>query len=360
MTGDVWQTAAKWASCTRRVPQDCIRRFKKTAPEQGDVVLCRIEAATFPHALVEDRSGRLQALFPGDLLVTTVAARESTRWSVGRIPQSDVFAAGKHFTVLSVQGIVGEWMEGPSDEIAISTEASILGTSLGPDGQAINISAFGEHLPSDAQPLRKHAIVITGSSADAGKTTAGIVALRLAKALNISTACVKATGTGSFIERQLYHDAGAEQVLDLIDFGHPTTYPSDGAHSFVDFTRWMTYLNHLPSNLIVIECGGDPVGARVPKLLECIVDGAPPLLHISAASDCMSAYGMVKWFGDRGPQVDFLCGRCTDTELLRIRTEAITGIPAGNLAHGAGVRSLGQVLERFLSKAIAKGDQNVI
>lgn len=339
---------AKWASCLRRVVRSEIKSFHYRQPRAGDVLVCKVETADLMGAFTEDCSGRLQALFPGDVLLTTVAYRESTRWTVGTVPSWDVYEVGRRLTVLSVQGIVGELKElGEPTNGAI--EVSVLGVAADADGESINIARYSvlESRPLRGTSRAPATILITGSSSETGKTTAGLTVVRTLLRHGQRVTVLKATGTGSILESRLYADAGA-LVFDTVDFGLATTYPNGTLSIQEQFSAWLDYLSRLLTDVLVVECGGDPIGANVPSLIAAVQRQMPVLIHISAASDAMAALGLCRWFESTGISVDLICGRCTDTAFMTERVKQLTGIPAENLAGQASLA----VLEALLASRL--------
>ncbi|CUS34507.1 P-loop NTPase family protein [Candidatus Nitrospira nitrificans] len=345
-----WSKTAKWASCLRTIRRDEVGRFEQRMPRAGDVVVCRVEVAAFPHSVIEDTSGRLQSLFPGDILLTTVANRESTRWNVGKIPEDDVYKAGRQLSILSVQGIIGELTETACDHQEYETRVSVLGVAIRDNYLTVNISDYAltplEYGGPTQLPLT---ILITGSSAEAGKTTAAINIMRRLIREGHSVTALKATGTASMIEREIYADAGASRVIDPIDFGLATTYyaPSDGDLIKSRFLGCLYYISKLNCSSLIVECGGDPIGANVPLFLTALRECGGPQFHVSSASDCLAALGLKALFQTINLQVNLFCGRCTDTTLLKNRTMILTGIPALNLATDADNEALSAMIRKL-------------
>jgi hypothetical protein len=55
---------------------------------------------------------------------------------------------------------------------------------------------------------------------------------------------------------------------------------------------------------------------------------------ILAAADALGAMGAKYALAEMGLAISLITGPCTDTPILRERTEALCGIPAINLLHG--------------------------
>ena len=156
---------------------------------------------------------------------------------------------------------------------------------------------------------------------------------------------LKATGTSSFAELARYLDFGAAEVFDCVDFGLPTTYPSNRSGISDVFANALDFCLSLPADALVVECGGDLFGASVPDFLACLKTRRFDLKVILAASDVLGAKHALS---EIGLDISLITGPCTDTPVLRERTGALCGTPAINLIRGPqkGVPS-------YLSGAIA-------
>jgi hypothetical protein len=85
---------------------------------------------------------------------------------------------------------------------------------------------------------------------------------------------------------------------------------------------------------VVVECAGDPVSANAPQLLSCLKARRSELKITLAAADALGALGAKHALAEIGLRISLITGPCTDTPILRERTEALCGIPAINLAYG--------------------------
>jgi hypothetical protein len=137
---------------------------------------------------------------------------------------------------------------------------------------------------------------------------------------------------GWFGEIARYQDFGAAQAFDCIDFGLPTTYPvgREGISDLLD--NMLDFCLSLPADALVVECAGDPVSANAPQLLACLKARRSDLKIILAAADALGAMGAKQALAEIGLTISLITGPCTDTPILRERTEALCGIPAINLA----------------------------
>ncbi|MDR3531797.1 MAG: hypothetical protein P4L90_14780 [Rhodopila sp.] len=168
-----------------------------------------------------------------------------------------------------------------------------------------------------------------------GKTTAALAVLRsLLHKGNSTVIALKATGTSSVVELFHYHDFGANQSFDCIDFGLPTTYPSERDGISAVFDRALDVCLSIPSNAVLVECGGDILGANVPVFLQRLSRRRTAMKVVLAASDALAAMGARQVLRDMGIPVDLITGPCTDTPTLQQRTQAVCETPAMNMARG--------------------------
>ena len=144
----------------------------------------------------------------------------------------------------------------------------------------------------------------------------------------------KATGTSSLDELATYRDYGATYAFDCIDFGLPTTYPSGREGIDAHFDAMLDACLGISADAVLIECGGDILGANVPSFLACLARRRQDVRVILAASDALAALGARSVLADMGLAVTLITGPCTDTPTIRQRTRDLCGIPALNLARG--------------------------
>ena len=323
----------KRTSVLRRVPFLETIRLRSECGNEGDV--CAFELA--PDAVpitVESPAGRAMAIAPGDTFLATPGHRESTRWVDGTVPAGGLIP-GSDYCVLADSGVVGELAGFSPFERTHPARVRYLGTVCGDRGETLNIRQFAvaSHAAANAgTPM----YLLLGTSGNVGKTTAGVAVMKALRMRGHATVvALKATGTSSFTEIATYQDFGAARIFDCVDFGLPTTYPS-GREDIGDFfTNALDFCATLAADALVVECGGDLFGANVPAFLACVkARGTQPRI-VLAAADALGAMGAKQTLAETGLAISMITGPCTDTPTLRKRTEALCGIQAVNLIHGA-------------------------
>jgi hypothetical protein len=348
MNGGSLPASVKRTSALRRVPPLDAIRFRSECGSEGDVCAFELPQDAFV-ITVEAPGGRAMAIAPGDTFLATPGYRESTRWVSGSIPDGGL-VPGERYCVLADCGVVGELVGDAPSEQGYFARVRYLGTVCSDRGETLNIRQFAV-AGSAAADRNLPVYLLLGTSGDVGKTTAGIAVLRALRMKGHSRVVVlKATGTASFEEIARYQDFGAAQAFDCIDFGLPTTYPSDREGITDVFFNALDYCLSLPAEALVVECGGDLFGANVPEFLICLKARRSDLKIVLAAADALGAMGAKQALAEIGLAISLITGPCTDTPTLRERTHALCGIPAINLARGPG-----QGTQSYLSGIAALG-----
>jgi hypothetical protein len=277
----------------------------------------------------------MMVIVPGDIFLATPGYLQTRRLTVGTVPDGGLIPC-KDYWVLYHSGVVGELISYPaSAQMGCLGRVRYLGVVCGHGARALNIRQFSV---TNAGGTDRNAplYLILGTSSEVGKTTAGVAVLRALRMQGHSNViALKATGTPSIGEIAQYEDFGASHVFDAIDFGLPTTFPP-GRRNIRDFLDGMLrFCFSLPADAVVVECAGDPVSANAPELLACLKARRSELKIVLAAADALGALGAKHALAEIGLAIDLITGPCTDTWVLRERTEALCGIPAINLFHGS-------------------------
>jgi hypothetical protein len=271
-------------------------------------------------------------LAPGDVFLGTAGYRESTRWVVGGIPDGGL-VPGINYWVLAESGVVGDLIGDSPRAKSHLGQVKYLGIVSDEDGQALNIRQFAASPEASVADHGAPVFLVLGTSAEVGKTTAGIAVLRALRHKGHSTIiALKATGTSSFTELASYLDFGATQAFDCVDFGLPTTYPTNRDDMNCIFERGLDTCLSIAARAVVVECGGDMLGANVPIFLNCLTRRRPGAKVILVAADALGALGGQRVLQDMGLSLTLIAGPCTDTPTLQQRTQALCGVPAINLS----------------------------
>ena len=269
---------------------------------------------------------------PGDVFLATPGHRESTRFIVGGIPPGGLAPDAKYW-ILSPSGVIGDLFGAAPQHESHLGEVTYIGSLHAADGCPLTIGQFAAQPAPGAVDCGSPVFLVLGTSAEVGKTTAAVAVLRsLHHQGHQNVIALKATGTSSVRELYHYRDFGADRSFDCIDFGLPTTYPSDREGVRGVFDQALDVCLSMPSDAVVIECGGDILGANVPLFLERLSRRRRDLKVVLAAPDALAALGAKQVLRDMGIPVHLITGRCTDTPTLLQRTQAVCETPAMNMA----------------------------
>jgi hypothetical protein len=331
MGGAALPPDTKRTSVLRRLPSLPSAQFVPAPGLEGDVCAFELPADASP-IVVEAVSGRSLMLVPGDLFLATPGYRESTRWVVGGIPAGGL-VPGKDYWVLAQAGIVGDLIGDSPGAKGHLGQVRYLG-AVRTDGAAnLNIRDFAIAMVAGKSDHPAPLYLVLGTSAEVGKTTAGIAIVRSSLQRGHTTiVTLKATGTSSISELLAYLDFGVRHAFDCVDFGLPTTYPSDRGSMEVFFDRQLDFCLSMPADAVLVECGGDFLGANVPVFLNRLKNRRSDAKVILAAADALGALGAKIILQKMGFSIDLVTGLCTDTPTLRQRTEKLCGLPAINMA----------------------------
>lgn len=331
MTRRIVPADVKRTSVLRRVPPLHEIRLAPERAGEGDVCAFELPSDSVP-ITVESPHGRMMAIAPGDAFLATPGWVQTRRMAVGGIPAGGLVQGGEYW-VLSDSGVVGELISCHSaSKLRHLGRVRYLGAVCGDSGGPLNIRQFAV---TDTGGTDRNAPVylMLGTSSEVGKTTAGVAVLRALRMQGHTTVvALKATGLAAIGEIAQYQDFGASQAFDCIDFGLPTTFPQ-GRRGIGNFLgKMLDFCFSRPADALVVECAGDPVSANAPEFLRCLKARRGELKITLAAADALGAMGAKHALAKIGLKISLITGPCTDTSVLRERTEALCGIPAINLA----------------------------
>lgn len=323
--------ASKVTSVLRRVDLAGAIGPTEAPGQEGDV--CAFELRRDTEAIiVEAVSGRAMKIVPGDVFLAAPGHRESTRWVVGRVPETGLIP-GEDYRVLAQSGVVGEFIGTSTRPMSHLGHVKYLGVFRSQDGDLLNIRQFTARAGPGRADDDALVFVVVGTSSEVGKTTAGIAILNtLLHHGHERVAVLKATGTSAVAELDSYRDVGAIEAFDSVDFGLPTTYPSDRSDIVDVFETALDMWLSRQADAFIAECGGDILGANVPSFLRSLLARRPEARIVLAASDSLAALGGQTVLRDMGiGDISLITGPCTDTPTIQRRTQALCRTPAVNM-----------------------------
>jgi hypothetical protein len=328
-----------FASVTRVARLDerrfAVEPLQRTSWSTGDFVVGRV---LVPHRGIESWEGRTAAIAAGDLVVGALGSRAATLQAVG-----DWRAIGVDGRLedLSTAGVFGKCTSMAADLGPLTTltyEGHVV-----VEGEKATMTRWIGDLP--ARRLSTPAVLIIGTSMDAGKTTAacGIIRRLLARGLRVGGA--KLTGVGRFRDILQMKDAGADAVFDFVDAGLPCTIcPLD------EMARALGHVFALVEeanvDVLVVEAGASPLE---PYNGAAAVEGVRDALCLTVlcASDPYAVLGVQAAFGITP---DLVSGRAASTDAGIELAERLTGIRTLSVLDPATDSELDKVLAGALTE----------
>lgn len=204
-------------------------------------------------------------------------------------------------------------------------------------GTKVTMGDFLAPLPQAAFSLP--VVLLIGTSMSAGKTTTGRIIVHTLKAAGLKVAAAKLTGAGRYRDVLAFHDAGADEIVDFVDAGLPSTVVS-----VERFTAAMQYMlakiAETDADVLVAEAGasplepynGDTAVAALASHIRCTV---------LCASDPYAVLGVGEAF-KRTP--DFVAGPAANTRAGIDLVRKLTGIEALNVMDAASRPRLRELL----------------
>ncbi len=297
-------------------------------PNFGDLVLVRVLGGRGAFTYIEDHMGVKRVLRPGTVFVGALGRKESTIDIAGHVPEK----LSPHCTLhlLTFGGLIGKSFS-YSRIVGPPLDVEYLGT-LVKDGRVQNLVDFKKVDWRDKIGTVPPLVIVIGTSAGSGKTTAAANIIRGAIKHGYRVSAVKPTGVGALRDLRALKSAGARPALDFVDAGLPSTYVD--RKTLLKVAKGLIYEAALSKpDFIVVEFGGSICGYKsvAPILSDPEISGSLGSIILSAG-DVTAAFGGVTIARlHYALDIDLVVGPATDTEIGRMIVGRLTGVRAFNL-----------------------------
>lgn len=282
---------------------------------------------------VETVDGRHVEVLPGDLVVGALGRRFATLEAVGAWEEigEDLRMDG-----LARSGVFGKCTSLAPAAARFLAPYRYRGHVL-VNGRRAAMKDFVELEPE--RPFKTPTVLVVGTSMDAGKTTSAKRIIRTLKERGLRVGGAKLTGVARYRDILAMRDAGADEVVDFVDAGLPSTIcPED---EFRAASRLLSSrLAAAKLDVAVIEAGASPLE---PYNGELAIQALRPAVRctVLCASDPYAVVGVQAAFG---LEPDLVTGRATSTEAGVALVESLAGVRALNLLDPAAARALDELL----------------
>jgi hypothetical protein len=316
---------AKRAFTTRRVDFNDARTLISGAvtPRIGDLMLASV-GKIGSHPKLELPSGRRAQLSPGDEIVVAFGNRyapDQFEALIGKsLEQCHLVAAGG----------VAATKVAKHDAMANPTRITPLGLLGNAAGERLNLAQYA--IPLDTAPRPITAVLVAGTSMNAGKTTtaAGLVHA-LAKAGH-KVAGIKSTGTGAGGDLWLMSDMGAHTVLDFTDAGVPSTYLVPAGQIERNVLGLIGHASDRGCDVAVVEVADGLQHEETATLLRSATLREATVGIVFAANDALGAQAGLRTLLEWDYRVLALSGQLTRSPLAMREAARSTGMSVVTLA----------------------------
>ena len=295
-----------------------------------------------PYAKAELANGRLVDLMRGDRVMGALGVRAATLESCG-----DWTKIGSDLVLdqMTPAGLFGKetsrsYLLPPLPKYRYLGHVWI-------DGKPLGMSDFVKRI--EPVEFRTPTILIIGTSMSAGKTMTARVVIRLLKKLGLKVVGAKLTGAGRYRDVLSMYDAGADEILDFVDVGLPSSVRP--VAEFEDcLEQMLARIQRVGADVLVAEVGASPME---PYNGESVVARLKETMRMSilCASDPYAVKGVMEAFRFTP---DLVGGPCTNTEASMALVGKLTGLPALNILDPDAPRRLGEMLRERLAPAISE------
>lgn len=320
----------------------------------------------------------------------TVKKIDKSHWETGDYVVSKILDPGSNILNLELptgrmRGVIGrEWIIGALGERFATLEATGTWKKVGEDlkmnvltaaglmGKLTSKSAFipnmmevlyKGHLFRQGQKLCMDQFVIdvadvsfttpvilfVGTSMSAGKTTSARIVTNLFKLAGYKVVGAKLAGAGRYKDILALKDVGADEVLDFVDVGLPSSIcPRDVYRNKLE--RLMNKIADVKADLAIVEIGSSPLE---PYNGDIAIDALRDQIKcvIMSASDPYAVYGLMKAF-DLVP--DIVTGIASNTLAGRQMVERLCKVKALNLIDSSTTAELKEILTAKTSLSLTE------
>ena len=285
----------------------------------GDYVETEVVGSVTEFYHVEDRSGHMVKVEPGDWVVGALGDRAATLEGVGS--WRDVGGNGRMHALTSA-GLIGRYSSFSSllaDPLSLKYRGHICRGE-----KKVCMSDFA--ITSSSRAFSVPTLLLVGTSMSAGKTTAGRRVCKELDRAGLYVIGAKLTGAGRYRDILSFSKTGATEIFDFVDVGFPSTVVPENTYRAA-IRPLLNHISDLGPDLLVAEAGASPLE---PYNVAALMDelGHNIVCTILCASDPYAVVGVEKAFGLRP---DLVTGPATQTSAAVELVWNLTGLRGINL-----------------------------
>jgi len=313
----------------------------------GDYIEGEVVGSVTEFYSVEDRSGHMVRVEPGDWVIGALGDRAATLEGVGS--WRDIGEDGQMHALTSA-GLIGRYTSF-SKLLADPLRLKYRG-HLCRGGKKVRMSDFAMTSPTHA--FSTPTLLLVGTSMSAGKTTTGRRVCKELDRAGLYVVGAKLTGAGRYRDILSFLKTGATEIFDFVDAGLPSTVVPEGDYRAA-IRPLLNHIDKLGPDLLVAEAGASPLepynGAALMDEL-----GDNVVCTILCASDPYAVVGVEKAFGLRP---DLVTGPATQTSAAVELVRKLTGLCGINVIDPAASVPFRMFLVEHLGLGNGKGQIKV-
>jgi len=285
----------------------------------GDYVEAEVVGTPSVLYHVEDRSGHMVRVEPGDWVVGALGNREATLEGAGTWR---AVADDGRMQAMTSAALLGRYTS-YSVLFAEPLELAYRG-HLCRDGQKVVMRDFA--LRSEVFQFAVPTILLVGTSMSAGKTTSGRRVCKELDRAGYRVVGAKLTGAGRYRDILSFQKTGASEIYDFVDVGLPSTVVPEETYREA-IRPLLTFIDSHGPDFLVAEAGASPLepyngAALIDELGDNVVCTILSASDPYAVVGVQQAYGMVP---------DLVAGPAAATTAARALVRKLTGLRSINL-----------------------------
>lgn len=307
----------------------------------GDYVVGRVEGIPGNYARMELTNGRMSRSARGDLLMGALGVRHATLEVTGSWRE---IGSDMRMRALTGAGLFGK-MTSKSPFCPTPLPITYAG-HVHLENRKATMRQFVEHL--NPVNYETTTVLLYGTSMSAGKTTVAQAVIRVLKDWGLRVVGCKMTGAGRYRDILAMSDAGADEIIDFVDVGLPSTI-CERTEFRKPLVQLLTRIQNFAADVVVVELGASPLepynGAMAIAAVRPHV-----CCSILCASDPYAVAGVISAFR---LTPDLAAGVATNTRAGVELIEHLCGVRSVNVLDEGAREVLGDVLAARLGVAAA-------
>lgn len=285
----------------------------------GDYIEGEVVGSVTKFYAVEDRSGHMVRVEPGDWVVGALGDRAATLEGVGS--WRDVGDDGQ-MHALTGAGLIGRYSSFSmllADPLRLKYRGHLCR-----GGKKVRMADFA--ITSQSHAFNVPTLLLVGTSMSAGKTSTGRRVCKEMDRAGLYVVGAKLTGAGRYRDILSFLKTGASEIFDFVDVGLPSTIVPESDYRAA-IRPLLNHINNLRPDLLVAEAGASPLE---PYNGAALIDelGDNVVCTILCASDPYAVVGVMRAYG---LTPDLVTGPATQTSAAVELVRKLTGLRGINI-----------------------------